>query len=170
MDYLDYIVSCLNKPRLFVFGNHHAEKLAENAFQGYGSIHVGSKVCKEGGLIVAGLGGSIRYNRGPNQYTDFQMYLEIIKLVPKMLCYRLIHRRFPDILLTHAPPQGVHDRQDMCHRGFKAFLWFMKTFKPRYLIHGHIHLYDLSDIRRTRWMGTEVINAYGHHVIDTDEL
>jgi Icc-related predicted phosphoesterase len=169
MDYLDFIVSCLNKPLLFVFGNHHAEKLAGNAFQGYGSIHVGSKVRRESGLIVAGLGGSIRYNRGPNQYTDFQMYLEIIKLIPKMLCYRLFHRRFPDILLTHAPPQGVHDKQDLCHRGFKAFRWFMKTFKPKYLIHGHVHLYDLCDVRRTRWMGTEVINAYGHYVIDTDE-
>jgi Icc-related predicted phosphoesterase len=169
MDYLDFIVSCLNKPLLFVFGNHHAEKLTENAFQGYGSTHIGSKVWKEGGLIIAGLGGSIRYNRGPNQYTDSQMYFEIIKLIPKMLCYRLIHGRYPDILLTHAPPQGVHDKQDPCHRGFKAFLWFMKTFKPRYLIHGHVHLYDLSDVRRTRWMGTEVINAYGHYVIDTDE-
>jgi Icc-related predicted phosphoesterase len=86
-----------------------------------------------------------------------------------MLCYRLIHRRFPDILLTHAPPRGVHDKPDPCHRGFKAFRWFMKTFKPRYLIHGHIHLYDLCDIRRTRWMETEVINSYGHYVIDTDE-
>jgi Icc-related predicted phosphoesterase len=169
MDYLDFIVSCLNKPLLFVFGNHHAEKLVGNTFQGYGSIHVGSKIWIESGLIIAGLGGSIRYNRGPNQYTDGQMYFEIIKLVPKMLCYRLIHGRFPDILLTHAPPQGVHDKQDPCHRGFKAFRWFMKTFKPKYLIHGHIHLYDLCDIRRTRWMGTEVINAYGHYVIDTDE-
>jgi len=170
MEYLDFIVSSLNKPLLFVFGNHHVDKMADNAFQGYGSIHVGSKICREGGLIVAGLGGSMRYNRGSNQYTDFQMYLEIIKLIPKLLFNRIFRNNYADILLTHAPPKGIHDRQDLCHRGFKAFLWFMKVFKPKYLVHGHIHLYDLCDVRRTRWMETEVINAYSHYIIDTDEI
>ena len=169
MDYLDFIVSSLNKPLFFVFGNHHVEKLTENDYQGYGSIHVGSKISREGGLLIAGLGGSMRYNRGPNQYSDFQMYMEIIKLIPGLLYNRLFYGRFTDILLTHAPPKGIHDKNDLCHRGFKAFLWFMKKFKPKYLIHGHIHLYDVSDVRCTRYMETEVINAYGHYVIDTDE-
>ena len=170
MDYLDFIVSSQNKPLLFVFGNHHAEKLTENAFQGYGSTHVDSKICREGGLIIAGLGGSLRYNRGPNQYSDFQMYFKIVKLIPGLLYNRLFYGRFVDILLTHAPPKGIHDKKDPCHRGFKAFLGFIKTFKPKYLIHGHIHLYDLADVRRTRRMETEVINAYSHYVIDTDEI
>ena len=169
MDYLDFIVSSLNKPLFFVFGNHHVEKLTENAFEGYGSIHVGSKICREGGLIIAGLGGSQRYNRGPNQYSEFQMQVEMIKLIPGLLYNRLFHGRFIDILLTHAPPKGIHDKKDLCHQGFKAFLWFMKTFKPKYLIHGHVHLYGLADVRRTRWMETEVINAYSHYVIDTDQ-
>ena len=170
MDYLDFIVSSLNKPLFFVFGNHHIEKLTENDFQGYGAIHADSKIHREGGLLIAGLGGSIRYNRGANQFTDFQMYLKIIKLIPKLLYNRLFHKRFADILLTHAQPKGIHDKKDLCHQGFKAFLWFMKTFKPKYLVHGHIHLYDLADVRRTRWMETEVINAYSHYVIDTDEI
>jgi Icc-related predicted phosphoesterase len=73
-----------------------------------------------------------------------------------------------DILLTHAPPRGIHDKQDKCHWGFKAFLWFMRAFKPKYLVHGHIHLYDLSDVRYTHWEETTVVNAYNHYVIDTD--
>ena len=167
LDYLDFIISSLNKPLFFVFGNHHVEKMANNAFQGCGCVHVGSKVHREEGLIVAGLGGSMRYNRGPNQFTERQMFFEMLKLVPRLVCNRLFHRRFLDILLTHAPPKGIHDKPDKCHWGFKAFLWFMKVFKPKYLVHGHIHLYDLSDVRRTRYMKTEVINAYSHYVIDT---
>jgi len=57
----------------------------------------------------------------------------------------------------------------LCHRGFKAFRWFIKTFKPKYHIHGHIHLYDHSAIRRTRWLQTDIVNACGHYVIDTKE-
>ena len=167
LDYLDFIVSSLNKPLFFVFGNHHIEKMAANAYQGCGCTHIGSKTRREEGLIIAGLGGSMRYNRGANQFTEFQMYLEAFKLVPRLIYYRLFYGRFLDILLTHAPPKGIHDKPDKCHLGFETFLWFMKTFRPRYLVHGHIHLYDLSDTRRTRWMETEVINAYSHYVIDT---
>jgi Icc-related predicted phosphoesterase len=72
-----------------------------------------------------------------------------------------------DILVTHASPKGIHDKEDRCHWGFDAFLWFMRTFKPKYLVHGHIHLYSLSDIRVTKYEGTQVINAYSHYVIDT---
>ena len=180
LDYLDFIVSSLNKPMLHVFGNHHVRKpagtfvLAEDGsfrvnLEGDSDSHVGSRVRREEGLIVAGLGGCMRYNNGPNQFTELEMYLEIAKLVPRLLCNRLLHGRFLDILLTHAPPWGIHDKPDRCHQGFRAFLWFIRRFRPRYLVHGHIHLYDLSDVRRTRWMGTEVINAYGHYVIDTDE-
>jgi len=169
LDYLDFIVTNLNKPLLFIFGNHHVEELARDDEPGvyhFSSTHLGTKVRREAGLIVAGLGGSMRYKRGLNQFTEFQMYGEIIKLIPTLLFNRLFYGRYLDILLTHAPPKGIHDKPDKCHQGFKAFLWFMKMFKPRYLVHGHIHLYDLSDVRRTRCMETEVINAFGHYIIE----
>jgi len=183
LDYLDFIISNLNKPLFFVFGNHHTEELRyykktwnyplieyNREFYGCGAVHVGSKVLIEGKFIVAGLGGSMRYNNGINQFTDFQMFMEAAKLIPKLLWNRLVHGRFLDILLTHAPPKGIHDMKDKCHWGFKAFLWFMKTFKPKYLVHGHIHLYDLSAVRCTKWESTTVINAYGHYVIDLGDF
>jgi len=179
LDYLDYIISSLNKPLFFVFGNHHTEDLRHfkrtwdspliednREFFACGAVHAGSKVLTEGKFIIAGLGGSMRYNNGANQFTELQMFMEALKLVPKLLWNRLFHGRFLDILLTHAPPKGIHDQNDKCHWGFKTFLWFMKTFKPKFLVHGHIHLYDLSAVRLTKWDNTTVINAYGHYVID----
>jgi len=179
LDYLDFIISILNKPLFFVFGNHHTEDLRyfkkmwnSPLIEGYkeffncGAIHAGSKVITEGKFIIAGLGGSMRYNNGINQFTDFQMFMEMVKLIPKLLWNRIFHGRFLDVLLTHAPPRGIHDKNDQCHRGFKTYLWFMKRFKPKYLVHGHIHLYDLSDVRSTKWENTTVINAYGHYVIN----
>jgi Icc-related predicted phosphoesterase len=174
MDYLDFVISSLNKPLLFVFGNHHVEGFGEQRrgaawANGHGATHVGSRMVREGGLIVAGLGGSMRYNRGANQYTNFQMGCQILRLVPALLFNRLFRGRFLDVLLTHAAPRGIHDREDLCHRGFEAFLWFMRVFKPKYLIHGHIHLYDYSELRVTEYKKTRVINAYSHYIIDTEE-
>ena len=182
LDYLDFIVSCLNKPLFFVFGNHHTEDLKYfrrewnyssfdilKEFPGCGAVHLGSKVKIESGFIVAGLGGSMRYNNGSNQFTDFQMYIEVAKIIPRLLWNRVVHGRSLDILLTHAPPKGIHDKNDKCHWGFKSYLWFMKVFKPKFLVHGHIHLYDLAAVRCTQWQDTTVINAYSHYVIDLGE-
>jgi len=179
LDYLDFIISNLNKPLFFVFGNHHTEELNNykkrwdtplyqgiKEYLGCGAIYLGTKVKKDGDFIVAGFGGSMRYNNGPNQYTNFEMYMEIFKIIPRLLWNRLVHGRFLDVLLTHAPPKGIHDKNDKCHNGFKSFLWFMKVFKPKYLVHGHIHLYDLNDIRSTKWNNTTVVNAFSHYIID----
>jgi Icc-related predicted phosphoesterase len=95
------------------------------------------------------------------------MRIEILKLLPGLLFNRIFRGRYIDILLTHAPPEGIHDKPDKCHQGFKCFLWFMRTFKPRYLVHGHIHLYDLSEVRTTKYHQTTVLNAYSHYLIDT---
>ena len=182
MDYLDFIVSTLNKPMFFVFGNHHTKELAfyqrrsspysledDEIFHYSGAAHIDAKLWYEEGLLIAGLGGCMRYNNGENQLTDFQMRLKILKLLPSLLFNRLFRGRFLDILLTHASPLGIHDKQDRCHQGFKSFLWFMRTFKPKYLVHGHIHLYDLSEVRTTKFCDTLVINAYSHYLIDTGE-
>lgn len=185
LDYLGFIVTTLNKPVYFVFGNHNLKELAyylprfedrltnrgfdyEAQSTSSGAVHLGSKVMREGNVIFAGLGGSLRYNNGRNQFTDFQMRLQILSLLPRLIWNRIVHGRFLDILLTHSPPAGIHDKDDPCHRGFAAFLWFMKTFKPRYLVHGHIHLYDLNDLRATKYGQTLVVNAYSHYLIDTD--
>jgi Icc-related predicted phosphoesterase len=175
LDYLDFVISGLNKPLLFVFGNHNLETFARQGEADYtpdgcGAIHVGGRVAREEGLIVAGLGGSMRYNRGENQHTNFQMYCHILRLVPALLFNRLFRGRFLDVLLTHAPPRGIHDREDLCHQGFEAFRWFMRVFKPKYLVHGHIHLYDFSEARSTEYKKTQVINAYSHYIIDTEEI
>ena len=168
LDYLDFIISSLNKPLLFVFGNHHINRQTDPddmLKNDWSTNHIGSKIKIEEDLIIAGLGGCMRYNRGQNQYSEFQMLMEIFKLIPSLIINKIFRKRYLDILLTHAPPKGIHDKEDKCHRGFKVFLWFMEKFKPKFLIHGHIHLYDLSDKRITKWKNTTIINAYSHYVL-----
>jgi hypothetical protein len=177
LDYLDFIMSTLNKPLFFVSGNHHTggqkrQKHQDSGWPDYdpcGAACVGSKVRYESGLIIAGLGGCMKYNRGENQFTDFEMNIQILKMIPALVFNRLVRGRFLDILLTHASPRGIHDKEDKCHRGFKCFLWFMRIFKPRYLIHGHVHIYDLSEVRTTKYFNTVVINAYSHYLIDSGD-
>ena len=175
-EYYDFIVSTLNKPLLFVFGNHHLEgrgQAVRDPFEesvppwqrGMGATCLEGRVMRVKGLIVAGLGGSIWYNGGENQYTNLTMFLAILRLLPGMLWHRVVHGRFLDVLLTHAPPYGINDLPDPCHTGFRVFLWFMRHFHPRYLVHGHVHLYDRNAVREVKYGTTMVINAYDHTLL-----
>ena len=87
------------------------------------------------------------------------------------LSRRLRYGRYLDILLTHAPPFGIHNGPDLPHRGFRAFLGLMDRFKPRYLIHGHIHRsYGFSAITETRYKQTTVLNTAGYRLLNVDVL
>ena len=133
-----------------------------------GAIHIGTRARREKSVLIAGLGGSLWYNGGENQFREFQIALRILRLFPRLLYNRLRFGRYLDILLTHAPPFGIHDKEDRCHRGFKVFLWFMRVLRPKYLVHGHIHLYSASELRISRYQQTTVVNAYDHVVIDME--
>jgi Icc-related predicted phosphoesterase len=166
IEYLDYIANNLEKPLLFVFGNHEA---GDSSSHKNGGAYIDAKVRHRNKLIVAGLGGVMRHNRGENQFTDFEMSIRILKLFPALFFNRIFRGRFLDILLTHAPPQGIHDKEEKCHSGFKCFLWFTRVFKPRYHVHGHVHHYDHSEPRETKYHKTFVINVYSHYLIDTNK-
>ena len=181
LEYYDFIVSMLNKPLYFVFGNHNLSGMelyrrqeapelrpAPPRAPPGGAVYVGSRVVRARGVLLAGVGGSRRYSNEANQFTELEMYLRLLRLVPRLLLNRILHGRWLDILLTHAAPYGVQDRPDPCHRGFKSFLWFIRTFRPRYLVHGHIHLYSRNETRRTQVGSTLVVNAYDHEIIELE--
>jgi uncharacterized protein len=179
-EYLGFITSMLNIDLVYVAGNHDLGELEAHGVSRWiderpearatstGAIDAGFRIRREEELIILGLPGSMRYNKGPNQYSEFQMSLRIALLVPRLMLNKLIRGRAADIVLTHASPQGIHDRDDPCHRGFRCFLWLMRTFKPRWLVHGHIHLYDLGDVRISSYGETTVVNAFGHWILDTE--
>jgi Icc-related predicted phosphoesterase len=146
---------------------------------GHGGIYAGFKVFRDKSLsitdsltgkkrplLIAGISGSLKYNNGLNQYTDRQMKRRLIQMIPALIKNKLKYGRYLDILLTHASPRHIHDKEDPCHKGFECFNWFIKKFSPAYLIHGHIHLYDAREERRTRVQDTEVVNAYAHFIIE----
>jgi Icc-related predicted phosphoesterase len=169
-EYLEYIVTMLSVPLFFVHGNHdrqwkQTERGIEPAYPG-GCVDLHGRVVAYGGLLIAGLEGSLRYKPGPYQATDWEMAWQIRRMWPRLLFNRLYAGRYLDILLTHAPPRGVNDREDPCHRGFGSLVRFMDRFAPRYLIHGHVHLYGHSEPWRATYGNTEVLNAFGYRVIE----
>ncbi len=118
------------------------------------------------GLLFAGVAGSLWYSGGPFQYTQSQMWLNVFRLVPRLLINRLVHGRFLDVFITHASPQGIHDQPDLTHQGIRSFLWLNRVFKPRIHLHGHIHYYHPDTVTESLYENTRVINTFRYRVIE----
>ncbi len=171
--YLEYLAGVLNAPTYFVFGNHgfELEHRADEAAiaQPRVGTNLDRKVVDEGGVLLAGLEGCMRYNSASRfQYTEREMRLRVGALLPHLLLNRLRHGRYLDVLAVHAPPYGIHDLPDRCHSGFKSYLWLMQHFRPRYLLHGHVHAYNPRQVVATRYGQTNVVNVYPYRVIDIE--
>jgi hypothetical protein len=175
--YIEFIMSMLGRPTYYVHGNH-ARTVEYHAGTGdqwkqmsepLGAVNLHMKTVKEGDLLLAGLEGSIRYNSAPEfQYTQSEMLMNVLRLAPKLMMNRARYGRYLDVLVAHSPPWKIHDQDDLPHQGFKSFLRFMRWFQPRYLLHGHIHIYRRDVVTRTTYQQTEVINAYPYKIIELD--
>ena len=171
--YLEYLTDALHRDVYYVLGNH-AEELVREGQRGeprhpLGGTDVGFKVVtdKRTGVIFAGLPGSPRYSENdPVQFTETQMKLRILRMMPKLLWNRFRHGRAMDVLITHSPPRDVGDREDPAHRGFEAIRKLIQWAQPRYHLHGHVHLYDRSESHINRLHSTEVINVYPYQRLD----
>lgn len=169
--YLEYIMSMLNVPCLFVHGNHDRPEYlgsGRTLIKPEGWVNLDGRTVEVNGVLLAGLEGCLRYKPdAPYQYTETETRLRIWRMVPGLLINRARYGRYLDILVTHAPPLGIHDADDLPHRGFKALLGFMVRFRPRYLLHGHKHIYK-PETFCTRYLDTKVINVYPFRLIEID--
>ena len=168
-DYLDFLVSSMNIPLLYVPGNHDPAYDEKNpATRAHGCDYLDMKVRSVKGLNIAGFGGSIRYRpTGPNQYTQAEMYSRVSSFIPRLLWHLPRHGNTLDILIAHSPPRGIHDDDDQAHTGFSAFRDFIQTFKPRYFLHGHTMVYMSNIVSPITQVGTTtVINVYPYRIIE----
>ncbi len=163
-------------PLLYVPGNHDPNvKPIDTTFVALdhrvaipgpeGCDNIDGRILEVQGLRFAGLGGSLRYKDGPNQYTQAQMRWRALNLEFRTRLKRVRAGRKVDVLITHAPPFGVAPAEDAAHVGFVAFQRMIKALHPLLLVHGHIHPYGKTQ-PELRVDGTRVINAIPSRMIE----
>ncbi len=159
--YLSFLVTVARVPVMYVHGNHDAGYKTRPP-EGCDCIDDQLVVYK--GLRILGLGGCRKYHDGPHHYTERQMRRRIRKL-----WWKLWYHKGVDIVVTHAPPAGVGDGEDMAHRGFEALVKLIDKYHPKYLVHGHVHKnYGAGFTREREYHGTRVINAWERYDLICD--
>jgi Icc-related predicted phosphoesterase len=157
--YLSFLATFFTGPVLYVHGNHddcYEQTPPE------GCICIDGKVFEYEGIRFVGLGGSMRYKPGTNQYTQNQMNWRILKLLPGIWW-----KKGFDVLVTHSPAWKIGDGEDLPHTGFKGFRYLLEKFTPRYFVHGHVHMSYHRNVRRIHsYQSTTIVNAYERYIIE----
>lgn len=158
-EYLSFLATMVPVPVLYVHGNHDAKydkKPPE------GCICIDDCIYEFKGVRILGLGGSHRYKPGPYQFTEREMAKRVRKLF-----WKLKFKKGFDILVTHSPARGLHDEEDMCHMGFEVFNELIEQYRPKYFVHGHVHLnYGRQFVREDMVGETHVVNAYEKYMLE----
>ncbi|MFT4041868.1 MAG: metallophosphoesterase [Gordonia sp. (in: high G+C Gram-positive bacteria)] len=177
-DYLETLMTLCDAPCVYVPGNHDADLRGfRRSRTGWtraglpadfpgpaGAVNADGRTVRVAGLLIAGLGGSLRYNNGPNQYTETAQRLRSMKVG---ITAKLGGRR-PDILLTHSPARGVGDRDDTAHRGFQCIHGLVDSLDPALLIHGHVHPYGTHPTDKIVGTMTVSMNVVGYCQFDIE--
>ena len=159
-DYLSFLVTMAHGPLLYVDGNHD-EGYSRRPPEGCDCIDDELVVYR--GLRILGLGGCLQYRPdAPWQFTERQMARRIAKL--RLALWK---SGGVDIVVTHAPPRGLGDEEDLPHRGFQCLNRLLDRYHPLCLVHGHVHLrgWPLPE-RELLYGGTRVINASERYELD----
>ena len=157
--YLSFLVTMARCPVLYVHGNHDTRY---DSTPPEGCDCIDGRVVEYNGVRIMGLGGCLKYHPGAHQYTDRQMRGRILKM------------RWPirkaggvDILVTHAPAEGLGDSEDVAHWGFPSLRTFLDKYQPTYHVHGHVHMtYGQNIPRALSYNETTVINAYERYTLE----
>jgi uncharacterized protein len=161
-EYLALLRAIHNVPLYYVLGNHDL-RFDTAPPKGCRCIHRQLVIHRQ--LRLAGFSGSRWYNGNINQYTEQQM----ARFIRRM--WFPFWRKGVDLVVTHAPPRFLGDAEDPCHRGFRAFHRLLEKYRPRYLVHGHIHRDFNNDAERLTMFGpTRVINSYGYHTFEIEHV
>lgn len=179
-DYLEFLASTLDRPVVFVPGNHDpaveqakAHRSGQYLRAGMpceaprpaGCLNADGRVLDVAGLRIAGLGGCVRYRPGPNQYSQGEYRRRAARLARTAGRLQWTRPGPVDVLLTHAPPLGLGDAEDRPHVGIAALHDTLDRLRPRWHLHGHIHPHGLPTPDR-KVGGTTVRNVIPYRMIE----
>jgi Icc-related predicted phosphoesterase len=121
-------------PKIGVYGNHDSG----NYMEGLGIWDMHLKMWDFNGLRFGGFQGCVRYKENPDAIMYTQT--EAIQMM----------QNFPpvDVFLSHCPPRGINDDEEIAHQGFDALRTYLDVQKPKHWLHGHTYPTDDTIVKQ----------------------
>lgn len=114
-----------NIPKIGVYGNH----CSGTYMPGLGIMDMHLKIWDYAGLRFGGFQGCVRYKHNPDAAMCTQEEANALMIgFPRV-----------DVFISHCPPRGINDEEEIAHQGFDALRDYLDTKKPGIMMHGHTY-------------------------------
>jgi Icc-related predicted phosphoesterase len=121
-------------PKIGVYGNHDSG----NYMGGLGIWDMHRKIWSFNGLSFGGFQGCVRYKDNPDAIMCTQAEAtQLMQGYPRV-----------DVFLSHCPPRGINDEEEIAHQGFDALREYLDIQKPSVWLHGHTYPTDETIIKQ----------------------
>lgn len=139
-------VSVTDIPKIGVYGNHDSG----NYMPEIGIMDMHLKIWNYQGLTFGGFQGCVRYKEDPQAIMCTQA--EASQMMAG----------FPavDVFITHCPPRGINDEEEIAHQGFDALRSYIDTTQPKVLLHGHTYPTEENIVRQHNSTRIEYVYKY----------
>lgn len=139
-------------PKIGVYGNHCSGTYMNE----FGIVNMHLNAWQWRGVSFGGFQGCVRYKENPDaiMYTQ-QEARELLASMPPV-----------DVFLTHCPPRGINDEEELAHQGFDGLRTYIERTPPKLLLHGHTYPAEATMVRQFGLTRIEYVHKY--KVIDID--
>lgn len=121
-------------PKIGVYGNHDSGLYMPEL--GIWDLHL--KIWDFQGVRFGGFGGCVRYKENPDAIMFTQDEANaLMKDFPKV-----------DVFISHCPPRGINDEEEVAHQGFDALRKYIDEQQPKVWLHGHTYPSDETIIKQ----------------------
>lgn len=136
-------------PKIGVYGNHDSGTYMPSL--GIWDMHL--KIWDFNGLRFGGFQGCVRYKENPDaiMYTQEEA-MRMMTNFPKV-----------DIFVSHCPPRGINDEEEVAHQGFQALRDYIDREQPKVWLHGHT--YPTAETLVIQHGPTRIEYVFEHKVI-----
>jgi uncharacterized protein len=140
----------INIPKIGVYGNHDSGTYMEGL--GIWDMHL--KIWDYKGLRFGGFQGCVRYKENPQaiMYTQTEASQMMAGFPPV------------DIFISHCPPRGINDEEEIAHQGFDALLDYIERSPPKVLLHGHT--YPTEETMVKQHGDTRIEYVFEHKILE----
>lgn len=121
-------------PKIGVYGNHDSGMYMPEF--GIWDMHL--KIWDFQGLRFGGFQGCVRYKENPDAIMCTQEEANsLMQNFPKT-----------DVFISHCPPRGINDEEEIAHQGFDALRKYIDEQQPKVWLHGHTYPTDETVVRQ----------------------
>lgn len=137
-------------PKIGVYGNHDSGTYMPEL--GIMDMHL--KTWSFQGVTYGGFQGCVRYKENPDaiMYTQEQARQMIAGFPPV------------DIFISHCPPRGINDEEEVAHQGFIGLREYIDQKAPKIWLHGHTYPTEQSLV--TQHGSTKIEYVFGYKLLN----